>query len=92
MTTPGVRIRVVLTALVLAGATVAAQPTRQDEFVPISQLPPTESLPAAPLLIAAYVLVLLGFFIYVFSLARRVSAVQQEMRRLEQDIQSRARR
>lgn len=57
----------------------------QDEFVPIDQLPPQEQLPAAPLLIAAYVFVLIVLFVYVFSLARRLSGVQQQLERLEQD-------
>jgi CcmD family protein len=62
------------------------QPEQQNEFVPIDQLPPQEQLPAAPLLIAAYAVVLIALFVYVVSVARRLSAVQRELTRLESDM------
>lgn len=62
------------------------QPPRVDEFVPISELPPQEQMPAAPLLIAAYAIVLLVFFVYVFSIARRLSTVQEELRQLQSSL------
>ena len=65
--------------------------TQQDEFVPVSELPPTEQLPAAPLLVGAYVFVLVALFVYVLSIARRVGAVQQEVERLEGEIKARSR-
>ena len=68
---------------------LAAQPQppqQQGEFVPIDQLPPQEQLPAAPLLVAAYIFVLVAFVVYVLSVARRLTAVQQEMERLERDL------
>ncbi len=70
---------VVMWGLVL----VAQQPTRQDEFVPITQLPPQEQMAAAPLLIGAYVFVLVVLFAYVFRVARRLQNVQQELNRLD---------
>lgn len=54
-----------------------------DPFVPIDQLPPEEQLPAAPMLIAAYIVVVLAIFAYLFSISRRLSAVKQEIARLE---------
>ena len=64
-----------------------SQPPKQtDEFVPISQLPPQDQLPAAPLLISAYSVVLLALFFYVLSVARRLNAVQREVQRLETDV------
>jgi hypothetical protein len=81
-------------SLVLLGAATLAfaqQPQRQDEFVPVSELPPTEQLPAAPLLIGAYVFVLVVLFVYVLSVARRVGAVHQEVQRLEGELRSRSR-
>ena len=54
----------------------------QEEFVPIDQVPPEDQLPAAPLLIAAYAVVWLIVFGYLWSLWRRQSAVEQEMREL----------
>ena len=55
----------------------------QDEFRPISELPPEERLPAAPMLVAAYIFVVLALFAYVLSLSRRLSAVTQEITRLD---------
>ena len=59
--------------------------------MPVSELPPTEQLPAAPLLVGAYVVVLVALFVYVLSIARRVGAVQQEVRRLEGELKARSR-
>jgi CcmD family protein len=65
----------------------AAQPPKQAEtYVPIDQLPPQDQLPAAPLLVGAYVFVPVVLFLYVLSVARRMTAVQREMERLEADI------
>ena len=58
----------------------------QDEFIPASQLPPTDQFPAARLLIAAYVVVIVVLFLYLVSVARRLSTVQREVGRLEADI------
>jgi CcmD family protein len=52
----------------------------------VNQLPPTEAMPAAPLLISAYAFVMIVLFVYVFSVARRLSAVQQELNRLDASI------
>ena len=59
---------------------------QQEGFTPIEQLPPQDQLPAAPLLIAAYVFVIAVLFLYLFSVARRLATVQQEVARLEGDI------
>lgn len=65
----------------------AQQPGEQvDEFVPISELPPEDQLPAAPLLVSAYACVVLLLGGYVWSVGRRLSGVQQEMKRLELEI------
>jgi CcmD family protein len=64
----------------------SSQPTQQNEFIPIDQLPPQEQLPAAPLLIGAYVFVLAVLFLYLFSLARRLTNVQRELDRLDTTI------
>ena len=85
--------RVAFTLFLLGASTVtfAQQPQQQDEFVPVSELPPAEQLPAAPLLVGAYVFVLVALFVYVLSIARRVTAVRQEMDRLEGEIKTRSR-
>src|SRR4030095_13062089 len=63
-----------------------AQPSQQNEFIPIDQLPGQEQLAAAPLLIGAYVFVLAVLFVYVFSVARRLTSVQKELDRLDTTI------
>ena len=62
------------------------QPSQQNEFMPIDQLPPQEQLAAAPLLIGAYAFVLAVLFLYVFSVARRLTNVQRELERLDTTI------
>ena len=86
--------RFVLIAVLLSGlagsasAQVDSAPpsAAQDGFVPVSELPPQEQLPAAPLLVTAYAFVWVAVFGYVFSVARRLSAVQREVERLESDV------
>ena len=85
--------RFVLAILLLASAapaTLAQQPQtppeQVDGFTPIDQLPPQDQLPAAPLLITAYSFVVLVLFAYVLSVARRLTAVRQDMERLGADI------
>src|SRR6266850_7879848 len=63
-----------------------APPAATDEFVPISQLPAQDQLPAAPLLVTAYAFVWVALFGYVVSVARRLSQVQREIERLDADI------
>ena len=81
----------IVVLLVLAGAPAPAmaqpsQPQQQNEYVPIDQLPPQDQLPAAPLLVSAYSVVLIGLFVYVVSVARRLTTVQREIERLESDL------
>jgi CcmD family protein len=84
-------------ALVVLGALLALtsvpvlaqqpnQPEQTEEFIPIDQLPQQDQLPAAPLLIAAYSVLVLVLFGYVVSVARRLGAVQREVQRLETDL------
>lgn len=60
----------------------APPPAAQDEFVPISQLPPDEQIPAAPLLIGAYALVWIILAVYVWTLWRRFLRAEQDVRSL----------
>jgi CcmD family protein len=62
------------------------QPEQTEEFIPIDQLPPQDQLPAAPLLVAAYSILVLALFGYVVSVARRLASVQREVQRLETDL------
>ena len=92
-----VRRALVVGAALLAltgGPALAAQnqpPAPQDEFRPVGNNPAPEQIPAAPLLIGAYIVVLGGLFFYVLSLSRRLGAVQQDVQRLEGEIKRRGR-
>jgi CcmD family protein len=77
--------------LMLAGSALslyaqAQPPEQQEEFTPIDQLPPAEQMAAAPLLIAAYAFVLVVLFVYLVIVARRLTALQREMDRLDADV------
>jgi CcmD family protein len=78
------RIAAILaTVLMLVAPTLViaqAQPkAAQDEFVPISELPPDDRLPAAPLLIGAYAFVWATLMVYLWSLWRKLGRVEQEL-------------
>ena len=72
----------------LPASTVSAQrPSEQTkEYKTLSELPPSEQLPAARLLVGAYSFVIVGLFLYVVSVARRLTTVQREVERLEADV------
>ncbi|PYR68255.1 MAG: hypothetical protein DMF88_09935 [Acidobacteria bacterium] len=89
------RVAVLLALLFVATPAFAQQPQPQpqpappaatDEFVPISQLPPQDQLPAAPLLVTAYAFVWVALMGYLVSVGRRLTKVQHEVERLESDI------
>ena len=78
--------RIALVAMLTLGpsaltAVHAQQPQKpaQDEFEPIDQLPPSEQMPAAPLLIAAYSVVWILVAGYLFSIWKRLGRVEQEI-------------
>ena len=81
-----------IAVLTATTATLAQTGAARDEFVPVDQLPPQEQLPAGPLLIAAYVFVLLALFVYVFSIARRLTSVQAQVGQLESEMKRSGRR
>jgi CcmD family protein len=74
---------------VFAGGTASAQnsqpqkPVPQDEYVPLDQLPPQAELPAAPMVIAAYTFVWVAFLVYMFTLVKRVTRIEADLRELE---------
>jgi hypothetical protein len=78
-------------SMVLTAPTLLAQPPQQNEYVPIDQLPPQEALPAAPLLIAAYILVWLGLMAYLGWIWRRLGRVEAEMQALQRRTSGSAR-
>jgi CcmD family protein len=68
-----------------AGAQPPA-PEPQEEFSPVSELPPQEQYPVLPLLVGAYVFVVVVLFLYLFTIVRRLAVVQREVERLEADM------
>jgi hypothetical protein len=89
-------VRAACVALAIIGsgapAAIAAQPPEpQDEFRPVGNSPAPEQIPAAPLLIGAYIVVLGGLFAYVVSLSRRLGAVRHDVERLEGELKRRGR-
>ena len=66
------------------------QPQRpaEDEFVPVTELPVEERLPAAPLLIAAYSVAWVAVAAYLFSIWRRVGRVERELADVTRRLQS----
>jgi CcmD family protein len=71
--------------LLLAVNVTAFQPGGgQDGFVPANSLPPADQLPAAPLLVAAYAFVWVALMIYLWSIWRRLTRVEEDMRGLQQ--------
>jgi len=77
------RLLIALLTLVLTAPALLAQPPQQNEYVPIDQLPPQETMPAAPLLIGAYIVVWLGLMGYLFWIWRRIARVETEMQALQ---------
>jgi CcmD family protein len=75
-------------SIVWLGANLLAQtpPTQGGDtgWVPITQLPPGETLPAAPFLIAAYAIIWVGVLLYAWSIWKRLGKVEREMHALEQ--------
>lgn len=77
------RIVMALWSLVLVSApALAFQPPAQSEFLPVTDLPAGDQLPAAPYLIAAYVVVWLAVMLYVWTIWRRLNRVETDMRAL----------
>src|SRR3990167_2493589 len=84
-------VAALLIALACAAPAVSAAaqppaPQQQEEFIPINELPPEDQLAAAPLLVGAYVFVIVVLFLYLISLARRLTVVQREIERLDSDL------
>ena len=59
-------------------------PAATDGFVPVTDLPPAEQLPAAPLLLGAYAFIWVAVLVYVALLWRRLAAVQKDLDALKQ--------
>ena len=79
--------RLLLCLMLFAGpATAGAQQPQpsMDEFVPVSEAPPTEQIPAFRLVAAAYGFVWVVLAGYVWSVGSRLKKVEREIAGLEQ--------
>lgn len=89
------RMKTLLVTVVTLATSVGlafAQPPAEranDGFEKVSQLPPVEHLPAAPLLMAAYAFIWVAMLAYVFLLWRRLAAVDRDLASLRQSIEGR---
>jgi CcmD family protein len=86
------RVFIALWSVCLIAAPLLAQPPlpeQQNQYEPVTG-PPTETIPAAPLLIGAYIIVWLGLMGYLWSIWRRLNKVEAEMRGLEQRASQRS--
>lgn len=69
----------------LLNAVVFAQPG-QSEFLPVAEIPASEQLPAAPLLIAAYAFVWIAVLAYLWLMWRRLGRVEQDLSALSAQL------
>ena len=58
----------------------------QSEFQPVTEVPASEQIPSAPLVIAAYAFVWLAFVVYVWTMWRKLGKVEQELQTLATQI------
>jgi CcmD family protein len=69
-----------LTVPVVAAASQPPQPPpAQEEFVPLSEVPPSEQIPAFRLVAIAYGAVWLVLMGYVWTVSRRLQNVEREL-------------
>jgi CcmD family protein len=73
-------------------AFAAQQTAAQDVYVPVSQLPQQETIPAAPLVLIAYAFVWVALVAYVFTLWRRAGRLEREVAEIRQTLRTPAAR
>jgi hypothetical protein len=80
------RALIALGSMFLGGMPALAfqPPGGQGEFVPVTDLPAAEQLPAAPLLVGAYAFVWLALMLYLWSIWRRLAKVEADLQTLSQ--------
>jgi CcmD family protein len=73
-------------ALLAMPIAVTAQPSQPppatEEFVPLSEVPPSEQIPAFTLVAAAYGFVWLALMGYIWSVSHRLQKVERELTQL----------
>jgi CcmD family protein len=78
-----VLVCVVLLAMPAAAIAQTSQPPpAQGEFVPLSEVPPSEQIPAFTLVAAAYAFVWLALMGYIWSVNQRLLKVERELSQL----------
>jgi hypothetical protein len=79
------RVLVTLGSWAMMAAVALAQqpPTSPDGFVPASELPPGQQLPAGPFLVGSYAFFLVLMMFYLWTVWQRIGKVEREMRDLE---------
>ena len=58
----------------------------QSEFKPVTEIPASEQMPSAPLVIAAYAFVWLAFMAYAWTMWRKLGKVERELQTLSTQI------
>ena len=61
------------------------QPPGQEEFVPLSEIPPEEQIPAFTLVAVAYAVVWMVLLGYVWSISKRLQTVESELTSLSRN-------
>jgi hypothetical protein len=61
----------------------AQAPAGQEGFVPASELPPGQELPAGPLVITSYAFFLVLMMFYLWTVWRRIGKVEMEILELQ---------
>lgn len=75
-------MRSILTSVFLLGNGMLLARQPQSEFIPVTEIPASEQLPSAPLVIAAYAFVWLAFLAYVWLTWRKLGTVEQDLNAL----------
>ena len=70
---------VLLTLPAIATGQPPQPPPNQGEFVPLSEVPPSEQIPAFTLVAAAYAFVWLALLGYVWSVSQRLQRIEREL-------------
>ena len=79
-------LRILICCVICATPAFAQQPpspSAQSEYVPAAPGTSTEQLPAAPLVVAAYAFVWVAAMGYVWTIGRRLTKVEEDLRTLE---------
>ena len=69
--------------LMTAPSWSAQAPAGQEGFVPASELPPGQELPAGPLVITSYAFFLVPMMFYLWTVWRRIGKVEKEILELQ---------